>query len=66
MRAGRRLAKTPSIAEMRTRFERDLAALPVKASRLTHPEHVVAHRSRLAALTAQTAEAARRRIRASD
>ena len=67
MRAGRRLSKTPSIAEMRTRFERDLAALPVKASRLTHPEHVVAHRSEaLAALTAQTAEAARRRIRASD
>jgi hypothetical protein len=39
----------------------------VKAARLTHPEHVVAHRSEaLAALTAQTAEAARRRIRASD
>ena len=32
-----------------------------------HPEHVVAHRSEaLASLTAQTAEAARRRIRASD
>ncbi|HZN43234.1 MAG TPA: nicotinate phosphoribosyltransferase [Actinomycetota bacterium] len=67
MRAGRRLEKPPTIADMRARFERDLAALPVKAARLTHPEHVVAHRSEaLASLTAQTAEAARRRIRASD
>jgi nicotinate phosphoribosyltransferase len=67
MRAGRRLAPAPSIDEMRGRFERDVAALPVKASRLTHPEHVVAHRTEaLAALTAETSEAAMRRVRASD
>jgi nicotinate phosphoribosyltransferase len=67
MRAGRRLAPAPTIEEMRTRFQRDLAALPVKAARLTHPEHVVAHRTEaLAALTADTAEAVRRRVRSSD
>ena len=67
MRAGRRLAPAPTMEEMHTRFARDLAALPVKASRLTHPEHVVAHRTEaLAGLTAETAEAARRRVRASD
>jgi hypothetical protein len=67
MRAGRRLAPAPTIAEMRERFERDLAALPVKAARLTHPEHVVAHRTEaLAALTAETAEAVRRKVRSSD
>ncbi len=67
MRAGRRLAPAPSIEEMRARFERDLAALPVKAARLTHPEHVIAHRSEaLASLTAETAEAIRRRVRSSD
>ena len=67
MRAGRRLASSPSIEEMRARFERDLAALPAKAARLSHPEHVVAHRSEaLAELTSSTAEAARRRVRASD
>jgi nicotinate phosphoribosyltransferase len=67
MRAGRRLAPPPTVEEMHARFARDLAALPVKASRLTHPEHVVAHRTEaLAALTTETAEAARRRTRASD
>jgi nicotinate phosphoribosyltransferase len=67
MRAGRRLAPAPTMEEMHARFARDLAALPVKASRLTHPEHVVAHRTEaLAALTAETVEAARRRLRASD
>jgi nicotinate phosphoribosyltransferase len=67
MRAGRRLTPAPSIAEMRGRFERDLAALPVKAARLTHPEHVIAHRTEaLAALTTETAEAVRRRVRSSD
>jgi nicotinate phosphoribosyltransferase len=67
MRAGRRLGTPPTIAEMRERFERDLAALPVKAARLTHPEHVVTHRTEaLAALTAETAEAVRRRVRSSD
>ena len=67
MQAGRRLAPAPPLEEMHARFARDLAVLPVKASRLTHPEHVVAHRTEaLAALTAETAEAARRRVRASD
>jgi nicotinate phosphoribosyltransferase len=67
MRAGRRLAPAPPIEEMRARFAADLAALPVKAARLTHPEHVVAHRTEaLAALTAETAEAARQRLRSSD
>ena len=67
IRAGRRLAPAPSIEEMRVRFRRDLAALPVKAARLVHPEHVIAHRSEaLAALTTEAAEAARRRLRASD
>ncbi len=67
MQAGRRLAPAPSIEEMRARFERDLAALPVKAARLTHPEHVIAHRSEaLASLTTETAEAIRRRVRSSD
>jgi nicotinate phosphoribosyltransferase len=67
MRAGRRLAPAPTIEEMRARFQRDLAALPVKAARLTHPEHIVAHRTEaLAALTADTAEAVRRRVRSSD
>ncbi|MGH7540715.1 MAG: hypothetical protein ACRELC_06935, partial [Gemmatimonadota bacterium] len=61
------LAPTPSIEQMRARFETDLRALPVKAARLAHPEHVVVHRSAaLAALTAETAEAARRRVRSSD
>lgn len=67
MRAGRRLAPAPAIEEMRARFQGDLAALPVKAARLTHPEHVVAHRTEaLAALTADTADAVRRRVRSSD
>jgi nicotinate phosphoribosyltransferase len=67
MRAGRRLAPAPTMEEMHARFARDLTALPVKAARLTHPEHVVAHRTEaLAALTTETAEAARRRVRSSD
>jgi nicotinate phosphoribosyltransferase len=67
MRAGRRLAPAPTLEEMHERFARDLTALPVKASRLSHPEHVIAHRTEaLAALTTETAEAARRRLRASD
>ncbi|HYY08708.1 MAG TPA: hypothetical protein VFA25_08920, partial [Actinomycetota bacterium] len=62
-----RLGDAPTLEEMRERFRRDLAALPVKAARLTHPEHVIAHRSdALAALTAQTVEEVRRRLRASD
>ena len=67
MRAGRRLAEPVTIAEMRTRFERDLSALPHKAAKLARPEHLVVHRTeRLAALTAETTAAALRRLRASD
>jgi nicotinate phosphoribosyltransferase len=67
MRAGRRLAPPATLREMHARFEADLAGLPVKAARLTHPEHVIAHRTEaLADLTAETTEAARRRLRASD
>jgi nicotinate phosphoribosyltransferase len=67
MRAGRRLGPAPSIEDMRTRFRIDLEALPVKAARLSRPEHVVAHRTdALAALTTETAEAVRRRLRSSD
>jgi nicotinate phosphoribosyltransferase len=67
MRAGRRLAPTPTITEMRERFRRDLAALPLKAARLARPEHVVAHRTEaLASLTVQTTEATLRRLRSSD
>ncbi len=65
MRAGRRLATAPPIEEMRGRFERDMKALPIKAARLNHPEHVVAHRTAaLAELTAEATEDARRRGRA--
>jgi hypothetical protein len=65
--AGRRLAPAPTIAEMRERFRRDLAALPLKAARLARPEHVVAHRTEaLASLTVQTTEATLRRLRSSD
>jgi nicotinate phosphoribosyltransferase len=64
MRAGRRLAAAPPIEEMRERFERDMKALPIKAARLNHPEHVVAHRTAaLAALTVEATEEARSRGR---
>jgi nicotinate phosphoribosyltransferase len=67
MRAGRRLAPSPSIDEMRARFERDLQSLPAKAARLVHPEHVAVRRTEaLTALTAEITEAALRRVRASD
>jgi nicotinate phosphoribosyltransferase len=67
MRAGRRLAPAPPIEEIRGRFEHDLKALPIKAARLNHPEHVVAHRTAaLVALTADATEEARRRGRSND
>jgi nicotinate phosphoribosyltransferase len=63
-RDGRRLSAAPPIEEMRGRFERDMKALPIKAARLNHPEHVVAHRTAaLAELTAEATEDARRRGR---
>jgi nicotinate phosphoribosyltransferase len=67
MRAGRRLAEAPTMADMRAKFERDLKALPHKAAKLARPEHVIVHRTeKLAALTAQTKEEALRRLRSSD
>jgi nicotinate phosphoribosyltransferase len=67
MRAGRRLTEPLSIADMRAKFERDLKALPHKAAKLARPEHVIVHRTeRLAALTAETTQAALRRLRSSD
>ncbi len=67
MRGGRRLARDPTIDEMRARFADDLAALPHKAKRLSRPEHVIAHRTEaLAALTAETTAATLRRVRSSD
>jgi nicotinate phosphoribosyltransferase len=67
MRAGRRLTEPVAIADMRARFERDLKALPHKAAKLARPEHVIVHRTEeLAALTAETTQAALRRLRSSD
>jgi nicotinate phosphoribosyltransferase len=67
MRAGRRLTEPVTIADMRARFQRDLKALPHKAAKLARPEHVIVHRTeRLAALTAETTQAALRRLRSSD
>jgi hypothetical protein len=64
MRDGRRLAPAPPIEEMRERFERDMKALPIKAARLNHPEHVIVHRTAaLADLTTEATEDARRRGR---
>jgi nicotinate phosphoribosyltransferase len=55
MRDGRRLAPDPPLADLGARFTADLAALPVKARRLAHPEHVAVRTSEgLAALTERT------------
>ncbi len=62
MRGGSRLQPAPAIDEMRTRFEADLAALPTKARRLRHAEHVEVHHSAaLVELTADAREEAFRR-----
>jgi nicotinate phosphoribosyltransferase len=67
MEAGRRVGGSPTIEDMRARFERDLEALPHKAAKLARPEHVIVHRTEgLAELTAETKEAALRRLRSSD
>jgi nicotinate phosphoribosyltransferase len=59
MERGVRVAPSPSLEEMRTRFGTDLEALPAKARRLSHPEHVrVLHSEALQALTAETREEA--------
>ena len=62
MRDGRRLAPPPSLPESRAWFDEDLACVPRKARRLTHPEHVrVPHSDALRDLTDRThAEAAGR------
>ena len=64
MRDGRRLAASSSLNESRERFRADLAGVPTKARRLTHPEHVVVpHSAALRELTAATrAEALRRSV----
>ncbi|HEY8018517.1 MAG TPA: nicotinate phosphoribosyltransferase [Actinomycetota bacterium] len=64
MRDGRRLAVSSSLDESRERFRADLAGVPTKARRLTHPEHVVVpHSAALRELTAVTrAEALRRSV----
>jgi nicotinate phosphoribosyltransferase len=62
MLAGRRTRPEPPIEESRARFESDLAHVPQKARRLSHPEHVaVAHSEALRALTDRTREDALRR-----
>jgi nicotinate phosphoribosyltransferase len=62
MRDGRRLAASPSLDESRERFRADLAGVPTKARRLTHPEHVVVpHSKALQALTETTRSEALRR-----
>ncbi|MEO8477740.1 MAG: nicotinate phosphoribosyltransferase [Actinomycetota bacterium] len=64
MRDGKRLAPSPGLDESRARFRTDVAAVPAKARRLTHPEHVVVpHSAALRALTVATrAEAMRRSV----
>jgi nicotinate phosphoribosyltransferase len=62
MRDGRRLTPPPALAEAQVRFRTDLAHVPSKARRLTHPEHVVVPHSRaLRELTERTREEAERR-----
>jgi nicotinate phosphoribosyltransferase len=62
MRGGRRLAPSPALAESQVRFRTDLAHVPSKAKRLTHPEHVVVpHSPALRELTERTRDEAERR-----
>jgi nicotinate phosphoribosyltransferase len=62
MVGGRLLRPHPRIENIRTRFDHDLAALPIKAKRLVHAERVtVRHSEALAALTEDTREDARAR-----
>ena len=57
MAGGKRLRPDPSLEAMRTRFAEDLAAVPTKARRLAHAEHVRVRRSpALVALTRETWE----------
>jgi nicotinate phosphoribosyltransferase len=62
MRSGVRVGPTPSLDEMRSRFQTDVAALPAEARRLSEPVPVEVRRSdALEALTAQAREDAIRR-----
>jgi nicotinate phosphoribosyltransferase len=62
MRAGARITPESSIDECRLRFEGDLPHVPLKARRLSHPEHVVvAHSDALLELTDRTRDEAIRR-----
>ena len=62
MRSGARVGPTPSLDEMRSRFQTDVAALPAEARRLNEPEPVEVRRSgALTTLTAQAHEDAIRR-----
>jgi nicotinate phosphoribosyltransferase len=59
---GRRVAPSPPLDVSRSRFIRDLALVPAKARRLTHPEQVQVPRSgALQDLTTRTREEAGRR-----
>lgn len=62
MRDGVRIGNAPTLSEARATFEADIDRVPPKASRLTHPEHVlVSHSDALREITQRTrAEAARR------
>ena len=62
MRSGVRVGPTPSLDEMRSRFQTDVAALPAEARRLSEPVPVEVRRSgALTTLTAQAHEDAIRR-----
>ncbi len=62
MRDGTRVAPEPELSAARARFGSDLAGVPQKARRLTHPEHVVVtHSAALRELTERTRAEAERR-----
>ena len=62
MASGRRGTASPPLDASRSRFIRDLALVPAKARRLTHPEQVQVPRSEaLQELTARTRDEATRR-----
>lgn len=62
MRDGARVAPEPELSAVRARFGSDLAGVPQKARRLTHPEHViVTHSAELRELTEHTRAEAERR-----
>ena len=62
MASGRRSTASPPLDASRSRFIRDLALVPAKARRLTHPEQVQVPRSEaLQELTARTRDEATRR-----